>query len=148
MQVILKERVPKLGQAWDVVNVKPGFARNYLFTQNLAMPATKQGLEKVEQMKANRVAKAEAIIENAKEIADKLKKVVLTFTKKAQGEKLYGALGEKEIIEALLEEAKVELKPSMIETKEPIKTTGEHEIQIKLTDEIQSTIKVIVEAEA
>lgn len=148
MQVILQERVAKLGQPWDVVEVKPGFARNFLFPRSLAIPATKSAMAKVEEMKAKVVAQAEAVIENAKEVSESLKDTVLTFTKKARGEKLYGALKENDIIEAIKADKKIELKASMLEIAEPIKTLGKHNIKINLTDDINVDITINVEQEA
>ena len=97
MQVVLKKRVPKLGNECDVVNVKPGFARNFLFPQKLAVPASFHEVKRAEIMKAKIAEKAENLIANAKEIADAVKEVVLTFKKKARGEKLYGSIKEKDI---------------------------------------------------
>lgn len=147
MQVVLKKRVPKLGNEHDVVNVKPGFARNFLFTHKLAVPASDHEIKSAEILKAKMVAKLEAMLENAKEIAEKLKNVVLTFKKKSRGEKLYGSIKEKDVADAVLEQAKVEIKKEMVKFKDQIKTLGEHKVNLQLTEDVGVTIKVVVEAE-
>lgn len=147
MQVVLKKRVPKLGNEYDVVNVKPGFARNFLFPQKLAIPASAHELKRAETMKSKMTEKLEAVLENAKEIADKLKDVVLTFKKKARGEKLYGSIKEKDIADALKEQAKVEIKKEMVKMDEHLKALGEHTVKLQLTEDIESKVKVVIEAE-
>ncbi len=147
MQVVLRKRVPKLGNEHDVVKVKPGFARNYLFPQKLAVPAFPHELKQAEIMKAKMVAKLEAVIQNAREIADKLKGIVLTFKKKARGEKLYGSIKEKDIVDALAEQEKVEIKKEMVVIGEQIKTLGEHKIKLQLTDDVEVAVKIVIEAE-
>ena len=145
MQVVLKKRVPKLGAEYDVVNVKPGFARNFLFPQKLAVPASKHELNLAEAMKAKRVEKIEALLGNAKEIADKLKDIVISFKKKSRGEKLYGSLKEKDIAEALAEQSKVEIHKDMIKIGEPIKAIGEHKVKLHLAENIEVDLKIVIE---
>lgn len=147
MQVVLKKRIPKLGNECDVVNVRPGFARNFLFPQKLAVPATAHELRIAEIRKTKVVEKLEAVLENAKEIAEKLKDVVLTFKKKARGEKLYGSIKEKDIVDGLSEQEKVEIKKEMVVMKEPLKDIGEHKVKLQLTEDIDVEVKVVIEAE-
>ena len=147
MQVILKKRVPKLGNEYDVVNVKPGYARNFLFPQKLAVPAATHEVKRAETMKAKMTEKLEAVLDNAKEIAQKLKKVTLTFKKKARGEKLYGSIKEADIADALKEQAKVEVKKNMVKMDEHLKTLGEHKVKLQLTEDAEATVKVIIEVE-
>ena len=147
MQVVLTDRVPKLGNKYDVVNVKSGYARNFLFPKSLAIPASSHEMKLAEDMKSKMVQKVEAMFENAKEIAEKLKGKVLTFKRKARGEKLYGSLKEKDVADALAEQEKVEIKKEMVEIKEPIKTLGEHSVKLKLTEDVAVDIKVSIEEE-
>lgn len=147
MQVVLKKRVPKLGKEYDVVNVKPGFARNFLFPQHLAIPASKQALSQAEAMKSKVIEKIEAAAENAKEVADQLKKITLSFKKKARGEKLYGSIKETDIVEALAEQANVVVSKDMVVLAEPIKDLGEHTVELSLSDDIKAKVKVMIEAE-
>ncbi len=147
MQVVLKKRVPKLGNECDVVKVKLGFARNFLFPQKLAVPATEAEIKRAETMKSKMVEKVETLLENAKEIAVKLKKVTLTFKKKARGEKLYGSIKEKDIADALKEQAKVEVKKDMVKMDEHLKTLGEHKVKLQLTEDVKAEVKVVIEEE-
>lgn len=147
MKVILIKRVPKLGDEWDVVSVKDGYARNFLLPKKLANPATPALIKKAEKVQADRVKKIEEIIKNAKEMAEKLKGVELSFKKKARGEKLYGSITENEIIEALAKEHKVEISKDMLDIKEPIKTIGKHKVSLLLAEKVKAEIKIIVEEE-
>lgn len=147
MQVVLKKRVPKVGNEHDVVNVKPGFARNFLFPNKFAIPASEHEIKLAEAMKAKMVAKVEAILENAKEIAEKLKNIVITFKRKARGEKLYGSIKEKDIADSILDQEKIEIRKEMVRFNEQIKTLGEHKVNLQLTEDVMTTIKVVVEAE-
>ena len=147
MKVILIKRVPKLGEEWDTVTVKDGYARNFLLPKKLANPATPALIERAEKIQAERLKKVEEIVKNAKEMAEKLKGVELSFKKKARGEKLYGSITEKEIIEALAKENKVEISKEMIKIKEPIKTLGEHKVPLALAEGVEVGIKINVEKE-
>lgn len=147
MQVVLVKRVPKLGNEYDVVNVKPGYARNFLFPRKLAVPAAEHELKRAEVMKAKVVQKIEAMVENAKEISEKIKDAVLTFKKKARGEKLYGSIKEKDIADALKKQEKVEVKKEMVKIDEPLKTLGEHKVKLQLAEDIEVGIKVVIETE-
>lgn len=147
MQVVLTKRVPKLGNEHDVVNVKSGYARNFLFPQSLAIPAASHHVKRAEKLKANMVQKVEDMLANAKEIADSLKKVTLTFTKKARGEKLYGSIKEADIVEALAKQAKVEISKDMVKLDEQLKTLGEHRVKLHLSEEVDAEVKVLIEAE-
>ncbi len=147
MQVVLKKRIPKLGEEYDVVKVKPGYARNFLFPQKIALPATDAEIRRAEALKAQRVEKLESLLENAKEIAEKLKKVTLMFKKKARGDKLYGSIKEKDIVDALREQAKVELKKEMVKMDDHLKAIGEHTVTLQLAEDMEAKVKVMIEAE-
>lgn len=146
MQVVLVKRVPKLGYEHDTVEVKPGFALNYLFPQKLAVPATKAELRRSQILKAKRTEKLEAVIENAKAVAEKLKGVTLTFKKKVRGDKLYGSISEKDVVAALEEQAKVEVKKDMVKM-EHLKTLGSFKIQLELAEGVEAGVKVVIEEE-
>ena len=147
MQVVLKKRVPKLGNEYDVINVTTGYARNFLFPQKLAVPASKDELKLAENMKSKMVAKVEELMANAKEIAEKLKGTVLTFKEKAKEDKLYGSIKEKDIMDELAKLKKVEIKKEMVVIDEQIKTLGEHKVKLQLTEDTSVDIKIVVEAE-
>jgi large subunit ribosomal protein L9 len=147
MKVVLKKRVPKLGEEWDVITVKDGYAQNYLFPLKLATPATPALLKTSEKVRAERMKKLEEVIKNAKELAEKLKGVVLTFKKKTKGEKLYGSITEKDLIESLKNQEKIEVSREMIKMKEHIKTLGDHKVTLHLAEGVETGIKVVIEKE-
>lgn len=147
MQIVLKKSVKKLGKENDVLNVRPGFARNFLFPQGLAVPASKVAIKRAELLKTKMVQKVEEMAENAKDIASKLKSVVLKFKKKARGEKLYGSIKDTDIVDALKEQAKIEIGKDMVKIDEQIKELGEHTVKLHLTEDVDAEVKIVVEAE-
>ncbi len=147
MKVILKERVANLGQKWDVVVVKPGYARNYLLPQNLAEVATAAGLKKAEGQSAERMKRMEELVANAKGTAKTLSGLGLVFKRKAKEEKLYGSITEKDVADTLAEQHKIEINKSMVKMGEHIKTLGEHKVLIHLTEDVEVELAVKVEAE-
>ncbi len=147
MQVVLVKRVPKLGHEHDVVDVKAGFAQNFLFPQRLALPASKAQLKRASILKAKTLQKLEAVIANAKTIAVRLAGLTLTFKQKVRGEKLYGSISDKEIVAAVAEQAKIELRKDMVEMHEPIKTLGEFKIKLHLAQGVEVAVKVVVQEE-
>lgn len=148
MKVILKTRVPNLGLEWDIVTVKDGFARNFLLPKRLADIATPALIEAARKKAAERVKKMEELVANAKETAQKLAKVELTFKKKTKGKKLYGSISEKDIQALLAQEHKLDVSKDAIHMKEHIKELGEHKVIIHLVEGVEAAIKVTVEAEA
>lgn len=147
MKVILLKRIPNLGEEWEAVTVKDGYARNFLFPQKLAQPASPALLKKAEEVQADRIKKLEEITANAKETVEKLKGVKLTFSMKAKGDKLYGSVAEKDIIEELKKECKVELEKEMVKMKEHIKTTGDHKVTLEVAEGVKADITVTVKEE-
>lgn len=149
MKVILKKRVAKLGHEWDIVNVKDGFARNFLLPRDLAIPATEGQLKRAEKFKEERLKALEEVIANAKAIAEKLGSgAEIKFTKKARGEKLYGSIKEQDIADAIAKAHKIEVSKEMIQLKDQIKTLGEHKVKVELAEGVIVSVMVKVEAEA
>ena len=148
MQIILTQDVSKLGRRGDVKEVKPGYFQNFLFPRNLAIVATKPRLKEAEKRRELRLVEKEQVKNEAAKIVKKLEGLKLLFTKKVTSkDKLYGSIGEKDIIAAVEKKAKIQLDKENILLKEPIKTAGEHEIPIKLTDEVQTTITLEIKPE-
>ena len=147
MKVILKKRIANLGQEWDLVTVKDGYARNYLLPQKLAVVATPALIKDAAKRAEQRVKNMEELAANAKESAEKLAEVTLNFKKKARGEKLYGSITEKDIVEALKKEAKIDLDKDIIRMGEHLKTIGEHKVKLHLAEGIEAEISVKIEAE-
>ena len=147
MKVILKTRIANLGHEWDLVNVKDGYARNFLLPKKLAEVATPKMIALAEKRMEDRVKKMEELKANAKETAEKLAKIELNFKKKAKGDKLYGSISEKDIQEALKKDHKLEITKETIQMKEHLKDVGEHKVTLHLTEGVEVTIKVNIEAE-
>lgn len=147
MKVILTTRVAPLGHPWEVKEVKRGYAMNFLFPQKLAILATPQALKRAEKLQSQQVKKVEEMKAGAQEMLQKMKDLVLHFKQKAKGEKLYGSITEKDVVEAMLAQHKLELDKSMVKMKEHIKTLGEHTVAVHLTEGVAVNVKVVVEGE-
>ncbi len=148
MKVIFTQDVPGTARKNDIKEVSNGYAANFLFPKGIAKVATPEAMKEAEELKANAVAKKEELKENAKEIGDKLKGVKITFKAKVgENGHLYGAIAEKDIMDKVEAEAKVELAKKNIKMEKHIKELGEHEVEIKISEEVSVKIKVIVEEE-
>jgi len=145
MKVILKKRVANLGYEWDVVTVKDGYARNFLLPKKLADVATPKLIEIAQKRMEERVKKMEELVLSAKETAEKLAKIELTFKKKARGTKLYGSIAEKDIQAALKKEHKLEIDKEAIRMKENLKELGEHKVTIHLAEGVEIKVKIKIE---
>ena len=145
MEVILSQDVEKIGKAGSVVNVKDGYARNFLFPNKLAVPVTQSNLKMLEQDKAKKNQHLEKIKKEAEELKGKLANFSLTLTAltKEEEEKLYGSITAQDIAGALKEEG-FEIDKSYIVLNEPIKALGIYEIPIKLHPEVEAKVKVWV----
>lgn len=147
MKVILNERVAHLGYQWDIAEVKPGYARNYLFPKGLASLATPALMKKAEVFIQDRVKKLEEAKANAKETVQKLAEITLVFKRKAKGKKLFGSVTEKDIVDVLLKDHKLELTKDMVKMDEHLKAVGDHKVKIHLVEGVDATVNVKVEAE-
>lgn len=148
MQVILLEKVAKLGGLGDTVNVKPGFARNFLLPQGKAVSATKANLEHFETRRAELEKAAAEKLAGAEARKAKIEEIELTVAVKAGDEgKLFGSLGNRDIAE-LATEAGVELAKSEVRLPTgPIRNTGEFDITVQLHAEVSAHLKLLVVAE-
>lgn len=147
MQVILIEEVPNLGHIGQQVSARDGYARNYLFPNKLAIPASVRNKAKLEHEKriANfRLAKAKA---EAEAVAQKVRGVPVSIARKVgEQDKLFGSVTARDIEEALAAKG-IEIDRRKIDLKEPIKALGEHTVHVKLAGDIVADIKVSVVAE-
>ncbi len=144
MEVILNKDVDKIGRAGQVVQVKEGFARNFLFPHNLAKPATAASLKKLEEEQAARSAQSAKLKEESELVRQRLAALSLTIPALTQGEeKLYGSIHSHEIAEALKAEG-FSIDKSAIELAEPIKSLGIYEIPVKLHPEVVARVKLWV----
>ena len=144
MQVILRDDMDNLGKSGEVVNVKPGYARNYLLPRGLAIKATASDVKRVEHEKRVIAARTAKLAKEAQAEADTLSKVSVSIAR-AVGEedKLYGSVTSRDIAEALAGQ-NVKIDSKKIHLEEPIKTLGMTEVQVKLGRGVNATIKVWV----
>lgn len=149
MQVILLEHIRKLGKLGDLVNVKSGFARNYLIPFGKADSATKGNLLKFEECRAELEAKANSLLSDAKDIAGVIEGVEVTISALASEEgKLYGSIGPIEICDAIVAKLNVKITKADISLPGgPIHSTGEAEIVIQLHGDVKATVKLLVKPE-
>lgn len=144
MQVILRDRLENLGNAGEIVDVKPGYARNYLIPQGLAYEATGANVRQIEREKAQREEKEAATLTGARERAAKLEGVSLTFNMRAGQEgKLFGSITSADIAEKLAEQG-FEVDRRQIEMEEPIKALGVFTVPVRLHSQVHPEIKVWV----
>jgi len=144
MDVVLRERIEKLGERGEVVAVKPGYARNYLLPKRKAVLATPHNVRQVEQEKAAAVRR-EAIEKNESEmLAQQLAEVSLQFTRKVgEQDVLYGSVTSLDIGESLHEKG-FEIDRRKIDLEEPLKSLGGHNVPIKLHREVTAVVSVEV----
>lgn len=144
MEVVLLERVPKLGQMGDVVRVKPGFARNYLLPRKKALRATKENMAFFEtQRKRLEAANLERKSE-AEKVAEKIKDFSVVLLRQAsESLQLYGSVGPRDVAQAATE-AGVQITREQVNLDKAIKTLGLHEVEIVLHPEVSVAIKVNV----
>lgn len=149
MKLILRETVTNLGQAGELVRVKPGYARNYLLPQGLAYVATEANMRRMEEERQFLEEKAKRDYLEAKRRASQLEGMELTFTEKAGDEgKLFGSVTAKDIGEmATAQGLDFELDRRLVVLAEPIKSTGEYDVPLRLHPEVEVEIRVLVEQE-
>ncbi len=148
MEVILLEKVGKLGSLGDKVNVKSGFGRNFLLPFGKAVPATKENIANFETRRAELQKAADEKLAAAQARAEQLNEVELSIVAKAGEEgKLFGSIGTRDIADAITD-AGIEVAKSEVRLPEgAIRTTGEFEVAIQLHSEVTATISLIVVAE-
>ena len=144
IKVILKENVGGLGKEGDIVEVKDGYARNYLFSKNFAVETTKFNIKQFELEKRKKVKSLEKEKEIGLQLSEKIKNSSCTITVEAQpDDTLYGAITAQDIERNLKREG-LDIGKKQILLNEPIKKLGVYQVSIKIYPEITSTIKVWV----
>mgnify|MGYP000564881115 CR=1 FL=1 len=145
MRVILVRDVPGYGTFGDIVNVKDGFANNYLIPRGLALPATEGNIRHVQEILKQKKRKLEREKAKAQEIAEKIDGLVLEIARPVGVTgKLYGAITVGEIAEKIKEVAGVEVDKRKIMLKAPIKNVGRYNLTVKLHPDVSATITVDV----
>ena len=144
MKVILTTTIKKLGKIGDTVTVKPGFARNFLFPNNMALRENEKNIEYYEKIKDEIKENEENKLNEAKKIVEEIKNIKITFTKEAdEKDQLYGSISKKEILD-YLSSFKIKIKSDDILIKDQIKSVGEHKIEINPYEGITEEISVNV----
>jgi large subunit ribosomal protein L9 len=149
MELILLQKVTNLGILGDKVNVKPGYGRNYLVPQGKAVPATAANVAEFEAKRADYEAKAKALHDGAEGRAAKLEGASVTISANAATEgKLFGSVGPRDIADAFTAAGLPLEKSEVIMGEGALRNIGEYDIVVKLHADVQTTVKVIVVAEA
>jgi large subunit ribosomal protein L9 len=144
MEVILLERVAKLGQMGEVVRVKDGFARNFLLPRGKALRATTENRSRFEAMKGDLEARSATLKTEASTVADKLNGKSFTVLRQAsESGQLFGSVSPRDLV-GLITGAGFNVNRNQIALNTPIKTIGQHQVPISLHPEIETMIAVIV----
>jgi len=148
MELILTKDVPALGIADEVVRVKPGYARNYLLPNKLAVVATPAAVKE----RSGRIAKAlerkKQQLAQANELAERISRISVTFTRKSSEEgRLFGSVTKEDIANQLKEVHFIELDRRIISMETPIKTVGESVVRVRLDSGVSALLTVIVVSE-
>ncbi len=148
MQIILQEDVEKLGTRGQVVEVAPGYARNYLLPRKLAIEATRGNLHRLEKIRASLAKRTASEKAGAQKLAELLGAASVTFKRKAgENDQLFGSVTSADISEALAAQG-FQVEKRKIALAEPIKLVGEYQVTAQLGHEVAATVKVIVQREA
>jgi len=147
MEVILREDVSNLGHRGDVVKVADGFGRNYLLPKNLAMEATPANKAVIEQMRASAVRRSAKEKAEAEQLVTQLNTVALVFTRKVgEGDHLFGSVTSADIAQELAGKG-FSIDRRKVQLDEPLKSTGEFHVPVKLHREVTAHISVTVKGE-
>ncbi len=148
MQVILKKDVQNLGEAGDMVNVKDGYARNFLIPQNAAEVATEGAIKNREQNIARIKAKQEKLHQEALATAEKIEKFgeLKLSAKAGESGKLFGTITTKKLTEELKAQSGIEVDKKNVSLNAPINKVGEYKMLIKLTSKVKCELAVSVSA--
>ena len=145
MKVILLQDIKNVGKKDEIINSSDGYARNYLFHKKLAVEATKDNLNQLKARQETAKRKKEQEKEEAKQLAEKLKKITLSIQVKAgENGKIFGGVTAKEIAENLKEQQNIEIDKKKIIVKETIKALGNYSVEIKLYEGISANLAVSV----
>jgi len=141
MKVILIVDDPGLGSAGQVLQVKDGFARNYLIPQKKALPATPANLKRFEQMRKQIEAARSKAKAAAQALATRIQQLDLTLARQAgEGDKLFGSVTSMDL-ERALREKEIDVERRRIQLAEPIKSLGEFEVQVRLHPEVTAQLR-------
>ncbi len=136
-EIILTENIPGLGAEADVVKVRRGYARNFLLPQGKAYEVTKRSLRQLDNLKAKRAAREAAELNEAEELARRISKLKVVFTlETGETGKAFGSVTAQDLVKRLKNELGNEIDRHRLVLEHPLKTTGEHEVSIKLHHDV------------
>ena len=145
MKVILLENLKRIGSIGEVIDVKRGFAMNFLIANKKALYASKENVKEVEKIKTELSKKDNEKKQEAKKISDKINKKEYSVKKlSTENNELYGSVKPTEISKLIYEMSKIEIKPSMIQPVKEIKSLGKFKVKISLHSEVDAEITVNV----
>ena len=146
MKVILLENIKKIGSIGQIIDVKRGFARNFLIANKKALYASKENISQVEKIKLELSKKDNEKKQEAKKVAEKIdKKEYLIKRLSTENKELYGSVKPTDISKLILELDKIDIKPSMIQPVTEIKALGKFKVKVNLHSEVDAEIKINVE---
>ena len=145
MKVILLENVKRIGSIGEVIDVKRGFARNFLIANKKALYASKENIKQVEKIKADLSKKDNEKKKEASKIAEQINRKEYSVKKlSTENNELYGSVKPTEISKLIQEKNKIDIKPSMIQPVEEIKALGKFKVKISLHSEVDAEITINV----
>lgn len=146
-EIILQQDVENLGTAGEVVDVAPGYARNYLLPQGFALPATEGNLRRIREERRREERAAERVREKAESLASQLSGRSITFHERAgEGGALFGSVSVADVVDALADDG-IELDADQVLLDEPIKELGVYSVAVDLHEDVRPELKVWVVAE-
>ena len=147
MKVILLENLKRIGSIGQIIEVKRGFARNFLIANKKELYASKENIKEVEKIKSQLSKKDNDKKLDAKKIADKINKKEFTVKKlSTENKELYGSVKPTEISKMIKEKEQLDIAPSMIQPINEIKSLGKFKVKISLHSEIEAEIHIVVES--
>jgi large subunit ribosomal protein L9 len=148
-QAILLKDVDTLGERGDVIDVSPGYLRNYLAPRKIAQPATAGAIAESQRRREAAERAAEQAAAKAEETATLLRKTVLTISHQAGDDgRLFGSVTSQEIVDAIRQARGVRLDKRRVQLEDPIRTTGTHMVTVEVADGVTAEIKTIVTPQA
>ena len=147
MKVILLENVKRIGSIGQVIEVKRGFARNFLIANKKALYASKENVKEVEKIKSDLAKKDNEKKEEAQKISEQIKNKVYSVKKlSTENNELYGSVKPTEIAKLIYENIKIDIKPSMIQPVQEIKALGKFKVKISLHSAVDAEITIDVQS--
>lgn len=147
MKVILRDDIDKVGKLGEVVDVRAGFARNFLLPRQMAFACSTDSEKQIQAEQKRRLVREKKKVEDLKAAAELLNGRSVTISAKAQEEKLYGSVGGEEIANAILQEHKIHVPASAVIIEAPFKTLGTPDVTIRFAPDVEAVIKVWIVAE-